>query len=198
MSQGILASVIHRWAPEAEVLTLVTTFRQPVIVDSSPTCRGVVTDIDEAGGAQVAEQTGGTFAMLDVSDPAAWERVVAMFDAVLTSPMLGRTARLIEEKLGRPIEPFDIWYNGFKPRGAYTEAELDALLPTLVSFVEQERGLEFQEDPDVVVLGGGIATVDEQAVAAEMRGEIARKRRGHGIDEPAFAQPDRPMSAIGG
>lgn len=39
---------------------------------------------------------------------------------------------------------------------------------------------------------------DDAAVAAEMRGEVARKLRGHGIDEPAFAQPDRPMSAIGG
>lgn len=37
----------------------------------------VVTDIDEAGGAQVAGQVGGTFAMLDVGDPAAWDRVVA-------------------------------------------------------------------------------------------------------------------------
>lgn len=36
----------------------------------------VVTDIDEAGGAAVAEQIGGSFAMLDVSDPAAWARVV--------------------------------------------------------------------------------------------------------------------------
>ena len=37
----------------------------------------VVTDIDEAGGAAVAEQVGGSFAMLDVGDPAAWERVVS-------------------------------------------------------------------------------------------------------------------------
>jgi NAD(P)-dependent dehydrogenase (short-subunit alcohol dehydrogenase family) len=37
----------------------------------------VVTDIDEAAGANVAAQIGGSFAMLDVSDPAAWERVVA-------------------------------------------------------------------------------------------------------------------------
>ncbi len=37
----------------------------------------VVTDIDEAGGAQVAEQVGGSFAMLDVGDPAAWDRVIA-------------------------------------------------------------------------------------------------------------------------
>lgn len=39
----------------------------------------VVTDIDEAGGARVADAVGGTFAMLDVADPDAWDRVVAMF-----------------------------------------------------------------------------------------------------------------------
>jgi cyclic pyranopterin phosphate synthase len=31
-----------------------------------------------------------------------------------------------------------------------------------------------------------------------MRGEMWRKLRGHGIGEPDFVQPDRPMSAIGG
>ena len=39
---------------------------------------------------------------------------------------------------------------------------------------------------------------DDAAVAAEMIGEVALKQRGHGIDDPAFLQPDRPMSAIGG
>jgi acyl dehydratase len=48
MSQGILAAVIHRWAPDAEVVRLDTTFRAPLLVDSKPTCRGVVTDRDEA------------------------------------------------------------------------------------------------------------------------------------------------------
>jgi NAD(P)-dependent dehydrogenase (short-subunit alcohol dehydrogenase family) len=37
----------------------------------------VITDVDEAGGARVAEQIGGSFAMLDVSDPGAWDRVIA-------------------------------------------------------------------------------------------------------------------------
>ena len=37
----------------------------------------VVTDIDEPGGASVAEEIGGTFSMLDVSDPQAWDRVIA-------------------------------------------------------------------------------------------------------------------------
>jgi len=36
----------------------------------------VLTDVDEAGGARVATQIGGTFAMLDVGDPEAWARVV--------------------------------------------------------------------------------------------------------------------------
>lgn len=37
----------------------------------------IVTDIDEAGGARVAEQIGGSFAVLDVGDATAWARVIA-------------------------------------------------------------------------------------------------------------------------
>jgi acyl dehydratase len=50
MSQGILVGLIHRWAPNAEVLTVDTIFRAPLIVDSKPTASGVVTDIDEEAG----------------------------------------------------------------------------------------------------------------------------------------------------
>jgi cyclic pyranopterin phosphate synthase len=35
-------------------------------------------------------------------------------------------------------------------------------------------------------------------LAARFRASIAGKRAGHGIDDPTFLQPDRPMSAIGG
>jgi cyclic pyranopterin phosphate synthase len=42
------------------------------------------------------------------------------------------------------------------------------------------------------------AGATDGALAAAMIGEVALKQRGHGIDEPAFTQPDRPMSAIGG
>jgi acyl dehydratase len=48
MSQAILAALIHRWAPEARVLRLDTTFRAPLLVGSKPVCRGVVTDLDAA------------------------------------------------------------------------------------------------------------------------------------------------------
>ena len=55
-------------------------------------------------------------------------RVAAMFDQVLSSPLFGEIAALVRARLGRPLEPFDLWYNGFRPRGAQSEAELDALV----------------------------------------------------------------------
>jgi hypothetical protein len=55
-------------------------------------------------------------------------RVRAALEAVLSSPLLPQVARLIKARLGRPLEPFDIWYGGFLPRGAHSEAELDAMV----------------------------------------------------------------------
>jgi len=54
-------------------------------------------------------------------------RVRAMLEEVVSSPHAARVAKLIEKRLGRKLEPFDVWYNGFRARGAYTEAELDAI-----------------------------------------------------------------------
>jgi hypothetical protein len=53
------------------------------------------------------------------------ERVRRMLEAVVTSPLVPRVAKLIEKRLGRKLEPFDVWYAGFKPRGSHTEEELD-------------------------------------------------------------------------
>ena len=47
MSQGILVAMIHHWAPNAEVREIDTIFRAPILVGSTPTCRGAVTDTDD-------------------------------------------------------------------------------------------------------------------------------------------------------
>jgi acyl dehydratase len=47
MSQGILVALIHRWAPNARILNVDTIFRSPLLVDTSPTASGVVTDLDD-------------------------------------------------------------------------------------------------------------------------------------------------------
>ncbi len=44
MSQALLASAIHRWAPGCEIRKIDTIFRAPIVVDSTATLQGVVTD----------------------------------------------------------------------------------------------------------------------------------------------------------
>lgn len=48
MSQGLLAALIHSWSPGCTVKKLDAIFRAHLLVDSKPTCHGVVTDTDEA------------------------------------------------------------------------------------------------------------------------------------------------------
>ncbi|MEQ8483846.1 MAG: hypothetical protein RIB46_05750 [Pseudomonadales bacterium] len=50
LSQGFLAAMIHRWAPDAQIENVDTVFRAPVVVDEAYRISGVVTDIDEETG----------------------------------------------------------------------------------------------------------------------------------------------------
>ncbi len=47
MSQGWLAAMIHNWAPDANIRSIDTVFRAPVLVDEPHKITGVVTDINE-------------------------------------------------------------------------------------------------------------------------------------------------------
>ncbi|HEY4564834.1 MAG TPA: hypothetical protein VIJ36_17755, partial [Thermoanaerobaculia bacterium] len=51
--------------------------------------------------------------------------VEALLVSILTSPAVAELGGLIRRRLGRPLEPFDIWYSGFKSRGEFPEDELD-------------------------------------------------------------------------
>lgn len=52
----------------------------------------------------------------------------ALLVAVVGSPEVQRVGALIRQRLGRPLEPFDLWYPGFTPRGAQREDLLDRLV----------------------------------------------------------------------
>ena len=55
-------------------------------------------------------------------------RVKELLESVVSSPLRLKIAAIIESRLGRPLEPFDIWYDGFRSRGQYTEAQLDEIV----------------------------------------------------------------------
>jgi len=56
------------------------------------------------------------------------ERVKAMLEQIVMSPLVPRVAELIKVRLGRPLEPFDIWYNGFRVKSSVNEVELDRIV----------------------------------------------------------------------
>lgn len=114
-------------------------------------------------------------------------RVVAMLEAVLAAPEFAKVGQLVSQRLGRPLEPFDIWYNGFRPRGAYTEAQLDALTRRRFPTAEAYR----QDIPNILASLGfkperaaylrGMIDVEPSrgpghAMGGAMRGQHARLR----------------------
>ncbi|HSQ61418.1 MAG TPA: hypothetical protein VLT84_13515 [Acidobacteriota bacterium] len=53
------------------------------------------------------------------------KEVEALLVSFLEAPELDRLAAGIAGRLGRPLEPFDVWYTGFQPRAGLDEASLD-------------------------------------------------------------------------
>jgi hypothetical protein len=54
-------------------------------------------------------------------------RIKALLEEVLSSPLVPQVAALIEQRLGRKLEPQDLYYAGFLDRARYPEAQLDAM-----------------------------------------------------------------------
>jgi hypothetical protein len=66
------------------------------------------------------------------------EEAESLFDAYLSSPGLIAVGKIIRERLGRDLRPYDIWYNGFKSKGTISEEMLSSktskLYPTPGAF----------------------------------------------------------------
>jgi hypothetical protein len=66
------------------------------------------------------------------------QEVEKLFVDYVSSPVVKEVAKLIKSRLGRNLEPFDIWYDGFKARSSMSETELDKMTqkryPTVESF----------------------------------------------------------------
>ena len=115
------------------------------------------------------------------------EQVEEMFVQIVSSPLVSRVAKLIEARLGRPLEPFDIWYNGFRTTGAYGPDELDEIVskryPTPDAYRnDMPRMLEklgFTKERAAFLAGNILvepARGSGHAWGGEMRGQKARLR----------------------
>lgn len=71
--------------------------------------------------------TGNTFIDRKFSEEMeiALKDVETLFDEFLSAPELKETGKLISKRLGRKLEAYDIWYDGFKARSNLDETKLN-------------------------------------------------------------------------
>jgi hypothetical protein len=111
-------------------------------------------------------------------------RVKALLEQVLTSPLVPRVAREIEARLGRKLEPQDLWYAGFKARGQLSEAELDALTRQRYPTAEA-----FARDMPRILQGLGFSKEKAAFLSEHIRVDASR---GAGHAMPALRRGDFP------
>ncbi|RNC64884.1 hypothetical protein [Proteiniphilum sp. X52] len=113
--------------------------------------------------------------------------VEKLFRGLLSSPQVKEVASFIESRLERELEPFDIWYNGFKSGGGIPEEDLTAITSRKYPTAEA-----LEEDlPNILIKLGwkpakareitSLVTVDASrgaghAWGAAMRNDVARLR----------------------
>ena len=113
------------------------------------------------------------------------KNVEDLFVGLLTSPQVKEVAAFIEKRLGRPLEPFDIWYNGFKSSGGINEDEL-----TAITSKKYPNALALENDlpnmlvklgwkPDKAAQIASLITVDASRGAGHAWGASMRNDKAH-------------------
>jgi hypothetical protein len=97
------------------------------------------------------------------------QRVRQMLVDVVSSPLAPKIAALIEKRLGRPLEPFDVWYSGFRPKSEYNEAQLDEIVRKKYPTPEA-----YQKDIPNLLMKLGFTPERAQYVAANIVVDPAR------------------------
>ena len=111
-------------------------------------------------------------------------RVTALLEEILRSPLVPRVAKLVEARLGRKLEPFDVWYDGFRPRSRFSEAELDRVTKQRYPTVDG-----FQKDLPHVLAKLGFAPERARWLAERI---VVEPTRGSGHALPAARRGDFP------
>jgi hypothetical protein len=97
------------------------------------------------------------------------EEVEALFRNFISSPQVRKVGKLISERLGRKLEPFDIWYPGFKSGGGIPEEELDKLVGEKYPTIEA-----FEKDLENILLKLGFSEEQAGFIAPKIEVDPAR------------------------
>jgi len=104
--------------------------------------------------------------------------VEAMFNEVLDPDLMIKVGKLIEKRLGRQLQPFDIWYDGFNTRSTIADERLTALTKA-----KYPTPAAFEADMPRILAHLGFSESDAAYVAARVRVDPSRGA-GHAAGPP--------------
>jgi hypothetical protein len=97
------------------------------------------------------------------------EDVERLFTEFVSSPLVKEVAAYISRSLGRPLEPFDIWYNGFKSVRGVPEEKLTAI--TSLKYPSTDA---LEEDLSNILTKLGWTNSDAQRISALIKVDASR------------------------
>ena len=119
------------------------------------------------------------------------EQVDSLFRQLIASPEVAQVGAVIAERLGRPLRPYDIWYDGFKARATLNQEAL----------TEQTRHLypdadAFERDMPRLLQRLGFTADEAQRIGSHI---VVEPARGSGHAWPALGrnEPARLRTRIG-
>lgn len=120
-----------------------------------------------------------------------FEEIEALFTQLIQSDEVKQVARIIRERLGRDLRPYDIWYDGFKSRSNISEDVLTA--ETQMRYPDAKA---FEKDIPRMLKDLGFAPEKAKEVASHIVVEAAR---GSGHARPCVGreQPARLRTRVG-
>ncbi|HQJ74232.1 MAG TPA: hypothetical protein PKW14_01460 [Bacteroidota bacterium] len=95
--------------------------------------------------------------------------VEKLFVDYISSPQVKRTAKLISKRLGRNLEPYDIWYDGFKSRSSINESELDKIVSEKYPDIKA-----FEKDIKNILIKLGFTVEKAEFIASKIEVDPAR------------------------
>jgi hypothetical protein len=95
--------------------------------------------------------------------------VEALFTGYMTSPQVQKVADVIKKRLGRNLEPFDIWYDGFKTRTSIPAETLDET--TRAKYPDTEA---VQNDLPNILMKLGFTKSRAEQITSKVKVEPAR------------------------
>lgn len=119
------------------------------------------------------------------------KEVEELFVEMVSSPVAKKVGELISKRLGRPLEPFDIWYDGFKSRSTISQDELNKL--TTRKYPTKDA---FEKDIPNIFVKLGFDKVKADMIAGKIQVDASRGA-GHAWGAEMKSQKSRLRTRVG-